>query len=59
MGSGKGRWAENFRDEYREYREQRVEREEEERRGRDKMEPIGEEEESHSFGSCKYWGFLK
>ena len=36
-----------------------TEREKKGRRGRDKMEPIGEEEEPHSFGSCKYWGFLK
>jgi hypothetical protein len=30
-------------------------------RGRDKMEPIGEEEEPepHSPGSRKYWGFLR
>lgn len=29
--------------------------------GRDKMKPIGEEEEPkpNSSGSCKYWGFLR
>ena len=35
-----------------------TEREKKGRRGRDKMEPIGEEEEPgpHSPGSHKYWG---
>jgi hypothetical protein len=56
LGSGKGRQAENFRDEDRETGEERKER-----RGGDKMEPIGEEEETepHSPGSHKYWGFLR
>ena len=36
-------------------------REKKGRRGRDKMEPIGEEEElePHSTGCQKYWGFLR
>ena len=38
-----------------------AEGEKEGRRGRDKMEPIGEEEEPepHSPGSHKYWEFLR
>jgi hypothetical protein len=54
LGSGKRRWADNFRDEYRGT-------EKKGRRGRDKKEPIGEEEEPelHSPGSQKYWGFLR
>jgi hypothetical protein len=48
LGSGKGRWAENFRDKYRGTAE--------ETRRREKMEPIGEEEEPepHTSGSHKY-----
>ena len=55
MDSGKGRRAENFRDENRE------DRGTEEGKEKDKMEPIGEEEgpEPHSPGSHKYWGFLR
>ena len=55
MVSGKGRRAENFRGEYREYGRTEMKG----RRGRNKMEPIGEEvePEPHSPGSHKYWGF--
>ena len=57
MVSGKGRRAENFRGEYREYGRTETKG----RRGRNKMEPIGEEvePEPHSPGSHKYWEFLK
>jgi hypothetical protein len=53
LGSGKGRQAKNFRDEY------RGEKKGNRRRG--KMEFIGEAEEpeSHTTGSHKYWGFLR
>ena len=54
MSSRKRRGNENL--EYREKSET-----EKGRRGRNKMEPIGEEEEPepHSPGSHKYWGFLR
>ena len=57
MSSGEGRQAKNFRDENREGRGTVKKG----RRGEDKMEPIGEEEEPepHSPGSHKYWGFLR
>jgi hypothetical protein len=52
LSSGEGRQAKNFRDENREGRGTVKKG----RRGEDKMEPIGEEEEPepHSPGSHKY-----
>jgi len=56
LGSRKGRWAENFKDQHREYRE----REEGKERRKHDGTIVGEEEESepHSPGRHKYWGFF-